>query len=142
MRQRSGVPFLLDRSVKRLYEREFTRLQLLDDSQRRSQTERHLDIRLGDVQRWHRSSLMTALHKADAGRVYGFPPGYADVEPRLGAPWAGAALERTLLEPWAQRLVHMTAEEVLAYETERDRRWRELARLRGEQPPPPPPRRI
>jgi hypothetical protein len=119
-----GVPFLRRRRLKSVYRREFIRRFRLWEAQTGSLREGDLDTRVGIVRHMHEGAFGLAVHHA-GGRAYGY----------YGDPAETAALERALLEPWAHRFVDMTAVEILAYETELDRRRRELGWRQIEKPP-------
>jgi hypothetical protein len=121
---RSGMPFLRRRRLKSVYQREFTRRFRLWEGQAGSLRERDLDRRVEILRQIHEGAFGLAVHHA-GGSAYGY----------YGDPEETAALERALLEPWAHRFLDMTAVEILAYETELDRRRRELGMRQIEKPP-------
>ena len=103
------MPLFFGYRVKQQYLREFSRVWLLWD-ETRSVDGADLGLRVARVRMIHRGAFATALRRSRASDVYG----------RDGDPVVRAELERTLLEPVAQRFVQMTADEVLAYETSHD----------------------
>jgi hypothetical protein len=103
------VPLLFGHRVKQLYLKEFSRVWLLWE-EARSVDSADLDLRVARVRMIHRGAFATALRRSRASDVYGSD----------GDPVARAALERSLLEPVAQRFLQMTADDVLAYETRHD----------------------
>jgi hypothetical protein len=118
------MPFLRRRRLKSLYQREFIRRCKLWERQTGSLREGDLDTRIGIVRQMHEGAFGLAVHHAGGG-AYG----------HYGDPKETAALERDLLEPWAHRFLDMTAVEVLAYETELDRRRREVGMRQTQDPP-------
>lgn len=103
------MPLLFGFRVKQLYLKEFSRVWLLWE-ETRSVEGADLDLRVARVRMIHRGAFSTALRRSRASEAYA--PG--------GDPVARAALERSLLEPVAQRFLQMTAADVLTYETRHD----------------------
>ena len=87
--------------VKRSYRKEFRRVwQMWEES--KSTAGADLDLRIRRVRSIHETAWRVASH---VRTLYGRPARSAGLE----------ALERPLLEPWAQRLLQMTADDVLEY---------------------------
>lgn len=117
------MPFARRRRLTSVYQREFIRQCKVWEGQTGSLREGDLDKRVGIVRQMHEGAFHLAVHNA-GGSAYG----------HYGDPEETAALERALLEPWAHRFLDMAAVEVLAYETELDRRRREVG-MRHIEPP-------
>lgn len=91
--------------MTRNYRNEFAREWLLLE-ETKSVADADLETRVKRVRTVHNSAMVVALRRTHARDIWG---------PR-GLPEARATIERALLEPWAERLLGMSASDVLAPE--------------------------